>query len=56
MGTFHILEMVRKFDTEHLLMASTSSVYGNNLDLPSMKIKNVIIQFLFMLLQKNQMR
>ena len=33
-GTFHILEMVRKFNTEHLLMASTSSVYGNNEDLP----------------------
>ena len=29
-GTFHILEMARRFKTNHLLIASTSSVYGNN--------------------------
>tara|TARA_B100001057_G_scaffold453594_1_gene498525 strand:+ start:3074 stop:4090 length:1017 start_codon:yes stop_codon:yes gene_type:complete len=34
MGTFHILEMARKYKPLHLLMASTSSVYGNNKDLP----------------------
>jgi UDP-glucuronate 4-epimerase len=33
-GTFHILEIARKFKPEHLLMASTSSVYGNNNDTP----------------------
>ena len=33
-GTFHILEMARKFKTKHLLMASTSSVYGSNQALP----------------------
>ena len=33
-GTFHILEMARKYKPDHLLMASTSSVYGSNKDMP----------------------
>ena len=33
-GTFHILEMARKFKPKHLLIASTSSVYGSNKDMP----------------------
>ena len=33
-GTFHILELARKHKPEHLLMASTSSVYGSNIDMP----------------------
>ena len=33
-GTFHILEMARKYTPEHLLMASTSSVYGGNKEMP----------------------
>ena len=33
-GTFHILEMARKYKLDHLLMASTSSVYGSNKDMP----------------------
>ena len=33
-GTFHILEMARKFNPDHLLIASTSSVYGNNKVIP----------------------
>jgi UDP-glucuronate 4-epimerase len=33
-GTFHILEMARKYKPNHLLMASTSSVYGSNKDMP----------------------
>ena len=33
-GTFHILEMVRKYKPDHLLIASTSSVYGSNKDVP----------------------
>ena len=33
-GTFHILELARKYDPEHLLIASTSSVYGSNKKLP----------------------
>ncbi len=33
-GTFHILEIVRSLGTPHLLMASTSSVYGANEDMP----------------------
>ncbi len=34
LGTFQILEIARKFKPEHLLMASTSSVYGSNKDYP----------------------
>ena len=33
-GTFHILEMARKYRTKHLLIASTSSVYGSNKEMP----------------------
>lgn len=33
-GTFHLLEIAREFRPIHLLMASTSSVYGNNKDIP----------------------
>ncbi len=33
-GTFHILEMARKYTPEHVLMASTSSVYGGNKEMP----------------------
>ena len=33
-GTFHILEMARKYKPDHLLMASTSSVYGSNTNIP----------------------
>ena len=34
LGTYHILEMARKIKPNHLLIASTSSVYGNNNELP----------------------
>ncbi len=33
-GTFNILEIARELQIEHLLIASTSSVYGANLELP----------------------
>jgi len=33
-GTYQILEMARKHKPNHLLMASTSSVYGSNKDYP----------------------
>ena len=33
-GTFNILELARQMPVEHLLMASTSSVYGANTDMP----------------------
>jgi UDP-glucuronate 4-epimerase len=34
MGTFQILEIARKYKPKHLLIASTSSVYGSNKDYP----------------------
>jgi UDP-glucuronate 4-epimerase len=33
-GTFEVLEAARNFKVEHLMMASTSSVYGGNSDMP----------------------
>ena len=33
-GTFNIMEIARKYNINHLLMASTSSVYGANTDMP----------------------
>ena len=33
-GTSHILEMARKYKPVHLLIASTSSVYGSNKEMP----------------------
>lgn len=33
-GTFNVMEAARKLKVEHLLMASTSSVYGANEDMP----------------------
>ena len=33
-GTFNVLEAARLLEPEHLLMASTSSVYGANTDMP----------------------
>ena len=33
-GTFNVMEAARRLDVSHLLMASTSSVYGANEDMP----------------------
>ncbi len=33
-GTFNLMELTREYGVEHLLMASTSSVYGANEDMP----------------------
>ncbi len=33
-GTFNIMEVARKYNINHLLMASTSSVYGANTNMP----------------------
>ncbi|MBY5974860.1 GDP-mannose 4,6-dehydratase [Ferrimonas balearica] len=33
-GTFHVMEAARRLEVKHLLMASTSSVYGANEDMP----------------------
>lgn len=33
-GTFNVMEVARRHQVKHLLMASTSSVYGANLDMP----------------------
>lgn len=33
-GTFNVMEVARRLKVQHLLMASTSSVYGANVDMP----------------------
>jgi len=33
-GTFNVMEVARQHEVEHLLMASTSSIYGANEDMP----------------------
>ncbi len=33
-GTFNILELIKKYKIKHTLIASTSSVYGSNTDMP----------------------
>lgn len=33
-GTFHVMEVARELEIDHLLMASTSSVYGANEEMP----------------------
>jgi len=33
-GTFNILELIKQFNISHTLIASTSSVYGSNSDMP----------------------
>ena len=34
MGTFNVMELARRHEVRHLLMASTSSVYGANTEMP----------------------
>ena len=46
-GTFHILEMARKYKPDHLLMASTSSVYGSNRDMPLHETQKCDMQMSF---------
>ena len=47
LGTFQILEIAKKYEPSHLLMASTSSVYGSNKDYPfhENQITNTPISF-----------
>ena len=39
-GTFNVMELARELDVSHLLMASTSSVYGANTNLPFLETEN----------------
>lgn len=34
LGTFNIMEMAKKYKIKHFMIASTSSVYGSNIDMP----------------------
>lgn len=43
-GTFNVMEAARKLEVEHLLMASTSSVYGANEDMPFTEIERTETQ------------
>ncbi|MGX7951260.1 NAD-dependent epimerase/dehydratase family protein [Tsuneonella sp. HG249] len=43
-GTFNVMECARELEVEHLLMASTSSVYGANEDMPFDELERVETQ------------
>lgn len=43
-GTFNVMELARELSVEHLLMASTSSVYGANEDMPFSETEKVDTQ------------
>ncbi|MFG5384127.1 GDP-mannose 4,6-dehydratase [Yoonia sp. R2-816] len=38
-GTFNVMECARELEVDHLLMASTSSVYGANVDMPFIELE-----------------
>lgn len=46
-GTFNVLECARELAVEHLLMASTSSVYGANEEMPFDELERVEAQMTF---------
>lgn len=46
-GTFNIMEMAKKFKIKHILMASTSSVYGSNTDMPFLETSKADTQLTF---------
>lgn len=46
-GTFNVMEGAREFGCEHLLMASTSSVYGANTQMPYREVDKVDTQMSF---------
>jgi UDP-glucuronate 4-epimerase len=43
-GTFNIIDLARKYDIEHLLMASTSSAYGANKEMPFTELQKTDTQ------------
>ncbi len=46
-GTFNILELVKKYNVSHTLIASTSSVYGSNTEMPFEEIQKTETQMSF---------
>ena len=51
-GSFNILDLIKERKPEHILIASSSSVYGYTDNMPLMKIKKVIFNYLSMVQQK----
>ncbi len=43
-GTFHVMEAARRLEVQHLLMASTSSVYGANDEMPFSELEKADTQ------------
>lgn len=46
-GTFNVMECARELEVDHLLMASTSSVYGANEEMPFDELERVETQMTF---------
>ena len=40
LGTFKVIDCLREYSVKHFLAASTSSVYGNSLDIPYHETSN----------------
>jgi UDP-glucuronate 4-epimerase len=47
LGSFNVMEWARKLDVGHLLMASTSSVYGANTEMPFIETQRVATPLTF---------
>lgn len=47
LGTFNVMEAARQAQVDHLLMASTSSVYGANTDMPFIETERVATPLTF---------
>lgn len=43
-GTFNVMETARRHEVKHLLMASTSSVYGSNVNMPFSEVEKADTQ------------
>lgn len=54
-GFYNILECCRNYPVEHLVYASSSSVYGSNKKFHTQQMIKLTIQFLCMQQQRNQM-
>lgn len=46
-GTFNVMELARQYSVDHLLMASTSSVYGANEEIPYTEVQKADTQVSF---------
>ena len=56
LGTLNVMEVARRLEVKHLLMASASLVYGANTDMPFTKVDKADTDSRFMQQQRKPMR